>query len=136
MKVSKRTGAIVIFGLSLAAYALLAIFAPNADPRGVFIFAGMGAAWLGLHGENEQVRQRAEVIEQKTEVTAKKIDQIHKQTNGVLDQRIEEGVRKVLTEMFAEHDRNKVHTVVVTKEVPAPPRKRTRLPRPSPKGEN
>jgi len=107
---TKRVGAIIIFTVSAITYLALAIYAPNVDPRGIFIFAATGAAWLGLHGENEAIRQKAEEVEKRAVETAAVMTKIHRQTDGVLDKRIEDSVRKVLREMFLEHDAQKVKT--------------------------
>ncbi len=76
----KVIAATIIFSLSLAAYVILAVVAPTADYKGIFVFAGMAATSLGVSAQVGSVHHR--------------VKRIDANTNGVLDRKIENAVRR------------------------------------------
>lgn len=94
---ARTISAVAIFGIAVAGYVTLAIVAPDQDYRGLLTFASIGAAWLGLSGNTSAIKRS--------------VARVEKQTNGVLDQRIKDGVTSVLKE----------HGLIKPEAEPTPP---------------
>lgn len=84
--------AVVIFVTALAAYVILAIWAPDADYRGVFIFASTFAAAIGLSAQLDRVSQR--------------VHEVEKNTNGRMHATIDAAVKKAVKQHFPKEKRD------------------------------
>lgn len=62
----------------------------------MYLYTGLAGLAAGLVSSFLQVRK----LSQKTDRQTEKLDEIHEQTNGVMDEKIERVVRMVLSEYF------------------------------------